>query len=51
MSHNAPNAFQTTQQGEWQNDATVLTLPKITPQQIGEGPDIGGEIVCFLCHV
>ena len=31
--------LQTTQQGEWQNDAAILRLFEVTTQQVGNRPD------------
>ena len=38
------HAFQPTQNGERQDDPSVLGLLEITAQQIGQGPDIGGGL-------
>jgi hypothetical protein len=39
--------FQSTQQGEGQDDAAVLGLPEVAAQEVGDGPDFvggGGEV-------
>ena len=37
-------AFQTAQQREWQDDAAVLRLFKVTTKQISDRPDKGGGL-------
>lgn len=39
------HAFEAAQEGEGQNDAAVLALLEITAKEVGESPDVGGEVV------
>jgi len=44
------HTLEPAQQGEGQDDAPVLTLLEVAAQQIGERPDIGGQIIRCLAH-
>ena len=43
------NAVEAAQDGEWEDDATILGLLVVAPQDVRHGPDEGGE--CLLVHV